>query len=128
MHVCDAGVEKTALAVYWVMDGVDRCQVGFTPWHFVKDGIKFDGELAQVMEVYSVNDTNNHKRQKVYKNFGFAKAVLILEVDNTTKESELELNTSGTLKKTICNNGGDKIKEVVCVTCVFQCSIEKYIL
>ena len=74
----NARVEETALAVYWVMDSVDRCQVGFAPWHLVKDGDKFDGALAQVMEVYSVNDTNKHKRQKVYKNFGLAKAVLIL--------------------------------------------------
>ena len=81
------------------MDAVDSCWVGFTPGHLVKYGDKFDGALAQVTEVYSVNDASNHKRQKVYKNFGFAKAVLILEVENLTKESELELNTARTLKK-----------------------------
>ena len=105
------------MAVYLLTDGVDRCQVGFTPWHLVKDGEKFDGALAPVTEVYSVNDISSHKRQKVHKNFGFAKAVLILEVENTTKESELELNTARTK---IHNNGGDRIKEAVCVIFVFQ--------
>ena len=62
MQICNARVEKTVLAVYWVMHGVDRCQVGFAPQHLVKDGDKFDGALAQAMEMYSVNDTRNHKR------------------------------------------------------------------
>ena len=96
MQICNIGTDETALAVYWVMDDVEGCQVSFALWHLVKDEDKFDGELAQVMEVYSVNDTSNHKRQKVYKNFGYAKAVLILEVVNTTKKSELETSTAGT--------------------------------
>ena len=48
------------------------------------------------MEVYSVNNISNHKRQKVNNDFGFAKAVFIMEAKNTTKESELETNTAGT--------------------------------
>ena len=55
--------------------------------------------LAQVTEVYSVDDIINHRRQKVYKYFGFAKSVLILEVENTTKESQLECNKARTLNK-----------------------------
>ena len=30
------GEEETALAVYWVMDGIDRCRVGFLPRHLLK--------------------------------------------------------------------------------------------
>ena len=63
MQICNAGVEETALAVYRVMDGVDRCQVGFAPHHLVKDEDNFDGVLAQVTEVYGVNNTSNHNRQ-----------------------------------------------------------------
>ena len=88
------------MTAYWVMDGVDMSQVGFTSWHLVKHSGKFDGALTQVTEVYSVNDTSNHKRQKVYKNFGFAKANFILEVENTTKESESEPNKVRTKKST----------------------------
>ena len=43
-------------------------------------------------------------------------------------ESELEPNTTGTLGKTIYNNGVDRIKEAVSVIYVFQYSIEKHIL
>ena len=60
------------------MDGVDRCQVGFAFWNLVKDDNKFDCALAPVMEVYILNDTRNHKMQKVYKNSSFVKEVLIL--------------------------------------------------
>ena len=77
---------------YWVMDGVDRCQVGCTSWHLVKHGDVFDCMLAQVTEVYSVDDISNQKRQKVYKNFGLAKAVLILDIGKATKKLELEYN------------------------------------
>ena len=78
VQICNAQVEETALVVYWVMDGVDKCQVDFTSLQLVKQSDKFDDALSQVLEVYSVNDTSNHKRQKVYKNFGFATVVLIL--------------------------------------------------
>ena len=68
-----------------MIHGVDRCQVGFTSCHLVKHGDKFDGALAQVTEVYNVDDVSNQKKQKVYNNFGFVKTVLILEVGNATK-------------------------------------------
>ena len=87
------------MAVHWVMDGVDRCQGGFTSQHLVRHGNKFDGAWTQVREVCSVDDTSNHKKQKVYKNFSFAKAVLILEVENTRKDSELETYKERTLSK-----------------------------
>ena len=86
MQIYNAGIEETALTVSWVMDDVDRCRVGFTSWHLVKHGDKFDGALAQVIELCSVDDTSSHKGQKVYMNFGFAKAVLIPEVENIIKE------------------------------------------
>ena len=53
-------------------------------WHLAKHKDKFDCVLAQVTEIYSVDDISNQKRQK--------RAVLIFEVGNTTKESQLECN------------------------------------
>ena len=41
-------VEKTAFVVYWVMNGIDWCQVGFIPWHLIKHTDKYNGVLAQV--------------------------------------------------------------------------------
>ena len=51
MQICNAEIEETALALYWVTDDVDKGQVGFTSWKLVKHGDKFDGALAQVTEV-----------------------------------------------------------------------------
>ena len=46
VQICNARAEETALAVYWVMDGVDKCCIGFALQHLVKDGDKFDSALA----------------------------------------------------------------------------------
>ena len=45
--------EETALAVYLVTDDIDRCQVGFVPQHLVKHMGKYNGVLAQIIDVYS---------------------------------------------------------------------------
>ncbi len=50
------GWEETAITAYWVMDGVDRCHVGFLPRHMVKAGC-FDGALAQVTHVFNAGLT-----------------------------------------------------------------------
>ena len=47
------GCEETAIACYWVTDGVDRCRVGFLMRHMVKHAAPCDGALAQVMRVFS---------------------------------------------------------------------------
>ena len=44
------------------------------------------------MDVYSADE-------KVYKKFGFAKAVLISEVGHATKDKELKCNKATTLNK-----------------------------
>ena len=87
VQIRDAGKEETALAVYWVMDG-GWCQVGFVPWHFIKHMGKNNGVLAQVAYVYNAAYDSNYRRQKVYKNHGFAKAVLILACDTTNEAEE----------------------------------------
>ena len=46
---CD-GQEETALAVYWVTDGIDRCRVGFLPRHLLKHQAAYNGKLAQIVE------------------------------------------------------------------------------
>ena len=47
------GVEETAISCYWVMDGIDRCRVGFLKRHMVKHARRFDGALVQVTRVLS---------------------------------------------------------------------------
>jgi hypothetical protein len=45
------GREETAIAAYWVTDGVDFCRVGFLQRHMVKQATRFNGALAQVTHV-----------------------------------------------------------------------------
>ena len=66
VKIYNAGIEETALVIYWMTDGVDSCWVGFTSWHLVKHGDKFDGALAQVTTVYSAYDVIKQERHEVY--------------------------------------------------------------
>jgi hypothetical protein len=52
-----AGWEETAIAAYWVTDGVDCCRVGFLPRHMVKQDGCYDGALAQVTHVFNAYPT-----------------------------------------------------------------------
>ena len=73
-----AGREESAMAVYWVSDGIDRCHIGFLPRHTIKHAPKYDGHLAQIIEVYSEHDKmSNSKRKKVHKNFGCCLAAML---------------------------------------------------
>ena len=44
--------EQTAIAVYWVSDGIDRCRVGFLPKNLVKHWEQYEGCLAQVTDIF----------------------------------------------------------------------------
>ena len=70
------GSEESALAVYWVSDGIDRCRVGFLQKHLVKHWKNYDGRLAQVTELFKGSD-NSSKRKLNHKNKGSCTAVLI---------------------------------------------------
>jgi len=45
------GSEETAIAVYWVTGGDDRCRVGFLKRSMVMHASRYDGVLAQVTRV-----------------------------------------------------------------------------
>ena len=70
------GKEETALAVYWVTDGVDHCRAGFLPRAMVKYKEAYDGQLAQVVEFLSEsNICEIHARNHCDK--GFCQAMLV---------------------------------------------------
>ena len=71
------GHEKSAVGVYWVSDGVDRCLVGYLHCHQVKHLNKLEGALCQVTEVYSDNSDSPTKQHKHKKNFGCAIAAIV---------------------------------------------------
>ncbi|KAI2503944.1 hypothetical protein MHU86_10510 [Fragilaria crotonensis] len=78
----EMGNEESALAVYWISDGIDRCRVGFLPRHLTKQWQLYDGRIAQVVDVYEGSESPT-KRRKNTRNCGCCEAVLI---DNRDKE------------------------------------------
>ena len=69
--------EETAIAAFWVSDGVDRCRVGYLPKFHVKHWKLLEGALAQIIEVYHQESDSPTKRQKCRRNSGCAVAGLI---------------------------------------------------
>jgi hypothetical protein len=57
------GVEETAIAAYWVTDGIDRCRVGFLPKYTVKHWKQYDGKLAQVVEMYRESESPSKRNR-----------------------------------------------------------------
>jgi hypothetical protein len=43
-------MEETAIGVFWVTDGIDRCMFGFLPRHYIPDRERYEGRVAQVFE------------------------------------------------------------------------------
>lgn len=70
------GKEESAIAAYWVTDGVDRCRVGFLPRHCLKHAEQFEGKLAQIIDIYKDSDSPT-KRKKHYHNKGCVHAAII---------------------------------------------------
>ena len=70
------GEEETALAVYWVTDGIDRCRVGFLPRHLLKHKTAYNGKLAQIVEFVADSDSPAD-RAKSHRCYGLCRAVLV---------------------------------------------------
>jgi hypothetical protein len=79
------GKEETALAVYWVTDGIDRCKVGYLPRHLVKHKHDYDGKIAQIVEFLEGSDSPSD-RAKSHRNVGVAIGAL-LETTTGTAET-----------------------------------------
>jgi hypothetical protein len=67
----------TAITVNWVMDGVDRCHVGFLPRAYALEGPIYEGVLCRVTKVFSKSDPSRAIREKWLLNNGFAHATVI---------------------------------------------------
>jgi hypothetical protein len=64
VQIVKDGKEEPALAVYHVWDGIDSCRVGFRKHHLLKHWKRYDGVLAQVIDVYSkVSESLSQRRQ-----------------------------------------------------------------
>ena len=71
--------EEVGIAVYWVSNRIDRCCVGFLLRHFIKHRDEFDGQLAQVVQMYA-DSKNRYKQQLSYRNKGMCVCTIISTV------------------------------------------------
>ena len=71
------GKEESAIAAFWVSDGVDRCRVGYLPKFHVTHWKSLEGALAQITEIYTEDSESPTKQQKHYRNSGCAIGALI---------------------------------------------------
>ncbi len=79
VQVVVEGQEETAIACYWVSDGIDRCRVGFLMRHMVVHARRYDGALAQVTKVFSADEfqCNREERRLFYSKRGCCQATII---------------------------------------------------
>lgn len=91
VQVVREGKEESAISVVWVTDGVDRCRIGFLPRHLTKHWQKYEGQLAQITELYAGNDSPT-KRKKDHKNCGCCSAVIISAAVQTNTAVEEDGN------------------------------------
>jgi hypothetical protein len=73
------GCEETTIACIWVMDGVDRCCVGFLMRHMVKHAARYDRALVQVTRVFSGDEKecSREERQMYHAKRGFCYVTII---------------------------------------------------
>ena len=72
----DLEEEETAIAVYWVTDGIDRCKLGFLRRHHLKEKDAYDNQLAQIVEILSLSE-NSHARRRSQELGGLCKGAII---------------------------------------------------
>ena len=81
------GREETAVAA-WVMDGMDRCRVGYLQRHIVANAARFDGALMQVTKVLSKEDGDTAERRLFHKNKGCCHATIITTLPKSKVKEE----------------------------------------
>ena len=90
--------EQSAIAAFWVSDGIDRCRVGYLPKAYVKNWKQYDGALVQVVEVYSGDSDSLMKHQKFHRNHGLTMAVIISSAEPCCPDAKKQKTNTPTLK------------------------------
>ena len=109
VQVIIQGKEESAIAAYWVTDGIDSCHVGFLPKHCVRHWMLYEGCLAQVTEMYKDN-TSPHKRKQDYKNMGCCMATLISPCLNIPMERTRAASHLPDEENNLPNEGNNKCR------------------
>ena len=103
----EMGNEESALAVYWISDGIDRCRVGFLPRHLTKHWQLYDWRIAQVVDVYEGSESPT-KRRKNTRNCGCCEAVLINNRDKEGTTTSVDNRKRSTNSESRNDSSGSK--------------------
>jgi hypothetical protein len=63
--------EEMALTIYWVLDGIDQCHIGFLPKAYIPLAKLWDGILCQVVFVRLMDAPSLIVHQKYHHNCGY---------------------------------------------------------
>jgi hypothetical protein len=79
VQVLADGQEKTAIACYWVTDGIDCCRVGFLMRHMIAHAARYNRALAQVTRVFSgkEEECSREERRMYHAKRGYCQATII---------------------------------------------------
>jgi hypothetical protein len=69
-----------------VSDGIDRCRIGFLKRHLLKHWKRYDGVLAQVIEVYSKESDSPANRKKISHKKGCCVAAIISSLPDDIRQ------------------------------------------
>ena len=100
--------EQSAIAAFWVSDGIDHCCVGYLPKPYVKNWKQYDGALVQVVKFYSGDSDSPTKHQKFHRNHGLAVAVIISSTEPCCPVAKKQKTTTPTLKSPNCKGVANK--------------------
>ena len=90
--------EESPVVAFWVLDGIDRCCIGYLPKVYVKNWKQYEGALVQVVEVYSGDSDSPMKLQKFHRNHGLAVGVIISSPEPCCPLTKKQKTTTPTLK------------------------------
>ena len=85
--------EESALAAYWVTDGIDRCRIGFLPRYFMKHKDHYDGRLAQVVE-FLEDSAVASDREKSHRGKGVCRAAMVEVVQTPARKKRRRENSN----------------------------------
>ncbi len=113
----DENNEETAVAAYWVTDGIDRCRVGFLPRHCVRQAATFDGHLVQVVALLANSDSPAQRRHSRHNRGACYATIIDTKVTQVVRSFHERTQTSRihALAASILagDEGDDKVAEYV---------------
>jgi hypothetical protein len=107
------GVERPAVAAYWVTDGIDRCRVGFIKAELTETQSsreEYDGRLVQVVAICRKNSESSEDRAAARRYFGCCRAAFIETRKENSKVTKKD-NSRGENNQAVQQEEGSRKKK-----------------